>query len=210
MISISLCMIVKNEEQEYSRGLRVLSTKSKDAQTYLGVSIRITPAATLSELRENRMQAKRAYVKGTLDYCEKDMGFAYTYEGDSVGIVTNYSIKYYKIKLDQARAQVDERVGFKGPERVIEAREKEILKQEYLERLDEIIGYEKSALDSMVQYDNNFVDKLREWYPDASEEEIQRSYADAMRNLEVQKKVINEHLEKLNGLRDKFDELMGE
>lgn len=203
-------LVVNNGDQEYSRGLRVLSTKSKDSQTYLGVSIRITPAATLSELRENRMQAKRAYVKGTLDYCANDMGFAYTYEGDTVGAVTNYSIKYYKIKLDQARAQVDERVGFKGPERVIEAREKEILKQEYLKRLDEIIGYEKSALAELKSLNINLKENLREWNPDASEEEIQMMYKDAMRSNEKQQELFSEHLEKLNGLKDKFDELMGE
>ena len=156
------------------------------------------------------MQAKRAYVKGTLDYCANDMGFAYTYEGDTVGAVTNYSIKYYKIKLDQARAQVDERVGFKGPERVIEAREKEILKQEYLKRLDEIIGYDKSSLTELKRLTINLKENLREWNPDASEEEIQMMYNDAMRSNEKQQELFSEHLEKLNGLKDKFDELMGE
>ena len=56
----------------------------------------------------------------------------------------------------------------------------------------------------------NLKENFREWNPDASEEEIQMMYNDAMRSNEKQQELFSEHLEKLNGLRDKFDELMGE
>lgn len=209
-------LYIRNEDDLNYYGVRIVSTRDRDTQSYLEAAVRITPAASLKELREKRMNAKKALVRDVLSYNMNKSHVAYyidntnvnTYDITYTMLLTESTLKRRKAYLEQIREQIRSKGGFDAAEKAVEMQENEECRTMYLSELGSIIENQKSNLDYIISEKADLKEQIREWNPDISEEQLQVMYEDGLRCRDEEIKAIKAHIEELEELRDHFDEII--